>query len=339
LDSVTHIVLGAAIGDKLLGKKIGRKAAWIGALAKTFPDFDLLFSGLDDPKRYILYHRSYTHSFFVEFLTAFPMAFLFYLLFKKKIAYREWFILWIVCLWGHSLVDIFTNYGTRIFLPFSTKLVSLNNIAIADLFLTVPILIMVVIALFYNKDNRSRHRLMTSSLVYAVLYFGMTFVNKAVADSHFKQSISTKNIVSTNYLSNPTILNNLLWYSLVKTDSNILVGEYSLLQKTENIEWRSYPINDSLLQNCKSEDAQMLEWFSQGFYMTNMNNDTLEVFIPKFGRGDLDKTKSKETFLFYYQIYCSEGKWKFSAHQPSRKEMKFDEAFKQLYKHILASKK
>ena len=119
MDSLTHIVLGGAIGDKLLGNKIGRKAFWIGALAKTFPDFDLLYSGLNDPRKYVLYHRSYTHSFFVEFLTAFPMAYLFYILFKKKISYKEWFILWIVCLWGHSLVDIFTNYGTRIFLPFS----------------------------------------------------------------------------------------------------------------------------------------------------------------------------------------------------------------------------
>ncbi|MBK7589365.1 MAG: metal-dependent hydrolase [Bacteroidetes bacterium] len=63
MDSLTHIVLGAAIGDRILGKKIGRKAAWIGAFAKTFPDFDLLYSGLNDLRKYILYHRSYTHSF------------------------------------------------------------------------------------------------------------------------------------------------------------------------------------------------------------------------------------------------------------------------------------
>jgi hypothetical protein len=91
--------------------------------------------------------------------------------------------------------------------------------------------------------------------------------------------------------------------------------------------------------NHPSEDARMLEWFSQGFYFTQLNKDTLEVFIPKFGRGDLDKTIANETFLFYYQIYYANGMWKFGAHQPNSKEMKFGEAFRQLYEHIIDKKK
>ena len=39
--SVTHLVLGAAIGEVVLGKKLGYKAAIIGALADTVPDFDM----------------------------------------------------------------------------------------------------------------------------------------------------------------------------------------------------------------------------------------------------------------------------------------------------------
>jgi inner membrane protein len=339
MDSLTHIVLGAAIGDKVLGKKIGRKAAWIGALAKTFPDFDLLYSGLNDPRKYVLYHRSYTHSFFVELPTAFPMAFLFYILFKKKIAYKEWFLLWIICLWGHSLVDIFTNYGTRIFLPFSKQLVSLNNIAIADLFLTIPILIMVIVGLIYKNNSLGRSRWMNATLIYSIAYFGMTFVNKAIVDKHFRQSIKVNQFESKNYMSNPTILNNFLWYSLINTDSTLLVGEYSLLQHSDEIKWRSYPINKQLLLAHPSPDAKMLEWFSQGFYISQQNKDTLEVFIPKFGRGDLDKSAAKETFLFYYQIYFANGQWQFKAHQPDSQEMNYSEALKQLIRHILALKK
>ena len=39
MDSLTHIVLGAAIGEAVLGKKIGRIAMLWGALADTIPDF------------------------------------------------------------------------------------------------------------------------------------------------------------------------------------------------------------------------------------------------------------------------------------------------------------
>ena len=37
MDSLTHLVLGAAIGEAVLGKKIGRKAMLWGVLADTIP--------------------------------------------------------------------------------------------------------------------------------------------------------------------------------------------------------------------------------------------------------------------------------------------------------------
>jgi len=259
---------------------------------------------------------------------------LFYILFKKKISYKEWFILWIVCLWGHSLVDIFTNYGTRIFLPFSKQLVSLNNISIADLFLTIPILILVIVALFFKNNSTPRNRIMTSALTYAVLYFGMTFVNKAVANNHFEKSIKANQISVQQSMSNPTILNNILWYYIGNSDSNLIVGEYSLLQNSDSIKWHYFPIHKNALSRSQSKDARMLEWFSQGFYITEKSGDTLNVFIPKFGRGDLDKAATKETFIFYYQIYYANHQWQLKAIQPSKENMNYKAAFSQLIDKI-----
>ena len=44
MDSVTQIVLGAAVGEAVLGKKIGNKAVICGGIAGTIPDLDILFS-------------------------------------------------------------------------------------------------------------------------------------------------------------------------------------------------------------------------------------------------------------------------------------------------------
>lgn len=38
MDSLTQIVLGAAVGEKFLGKKLGNKALLYGAIAGTIPD-------------------------------------------------------------------------------------------------------------------------------------------------------------------------------------------------------------------------------------------------------------------------------------------------------------
>ncbi len=42
MDSLTQAALGAAVGEAILGKKLGRKAAIAGAIVATIPDLDVL---------------------------------------------------------------------------------------------------------------------------------------------------------------------------------------------------------------------------------------------------------------------------------------------------------
>jgi inner membrane protein len=42
MDSLTHIVLGACLGEVLLDRKLGRKAMLWGAIAQSAPDIDFL---------------------------------------------------------------------------------------------------------------------------------------------------------------------------------------------------------------------------------------------------------------------------------------------------------
>ena len=44
MDSVTQIVLGAAVGQAVLGSKVGNKALLYGAVAGTIPDLDVVSS-------------------------------------------------------------------------------------------------------------------------------------------------------------------------------------------------------------------------------------------------------------------------------------------------------
>jgi inner membrane protein len=334
MDSVTHIVVGAALGDRLLGAKLGRKAAWIGALASSFPDFDLLYSGISDARNYILYHRSYTHSFFIEALTAFPMAYLFYILFKRRISYPQWFFFWLIAMWLHSCMDWFTNYGTRLFLPFSEKIFAFNSISILDLFLTVPLLLLIIPALIARNESNWRKKLTWATLAYTVLYFSITVFQKVRMEDTFRSSLQAQEIKPSEMMTNPTILNNFLWYGVANVDSMVYIGEYSSLQKEPGIQWMKFPTNRHLLAQCPSPDARMLEWFSNGYVSCIQNEDTLEVFCLKFGRGDLSQQSAKKTFLFYYQIYKENDVWQFRSHEPKSQEIKMEEGFKQLVKRI-----
>ncbi len=40
MDTITHIVPGAAVGEVMAGEKLGKKALLIGAIAGNLPDID-----------------------------------------------------------------------------------------------------------------------------------------------------------------------------------------------------------------------------------------------------------------------------------------------------------
>jgi inner membrane protein len=69
MDSLTQIVLGAAVGEAVLGRKIGNKAILWGAIAGTIPDLDVLLIG-DDPIRELTIHRGFSHSIVFAILMA-----------------------------------------------------------------------------------------------------------------------------------------------------------------------------------------------------------------------------------------------------------------------------
>lgn len=335
MDSVTHIVLGAAIGDALLGKKIGRKAALIGALAKTIPDFDLFYTGLKDPRLYICCHRAHTHSLILELLYAFPLAYLFFLLFKKKINYWQWFILFIVCLWGHSLLDTCTNFGTRLFLPFSNEAFSWNNLAIVDLLYTAPMLVMLIVALIYKNQSRGRLLLIRSLLIYCGLYLGFTFVNKIVANSVVKNSLDTNHIEHTRYFTNPSILNNILWYGMASSDSTLSVGEFTLLNKQQPIVWHCYERNTALLDaHPDTANVKLLKWFGQGYTICQQDGDTLNVYCVKFGRTNMKETDVEKTFIFHYKLYQEAGQWRMGMEEPNDRNSNMKEGFIDLMNRI-----
>jgi len=62
MDSLTQVVLGAAVGEAVLGKKVGNKAMLWGAIAGTIPDLDVLSRYFMDEVSALEVHRGFTHS-------------------------------------------------------------------------------------------------------------------------------------------------------------------------------------------------------------------------------------------------------------------------------------
>ncbi|MBK7817648.1 MAG: metal-dependent hydrolase [Sphingobacteriaceae bacterium] len=335
MDSVSHIVIGAAIGETFLGKKIGRWGMLLGAVAKSAPDFDLFYTGLADPRAYMCEHRAHTHSLFIEALYAIPIAWLLVKLFKQKVSFQRMLLFMLACLWGHSLLDWCTNFGTQLLLPFSNENYSLNTLAIVDLLFTLPMLAMVLTAVFHKRNNERRNKLARASLIYCLAYLGLTFINKAQVETVVQRSMAKNNIPVTTHITNPTMLNNVLWYSVASNDSTVFIGEVSLFHRKNPITWYSYPRNQQLMQQCKSKkDVEILRWFGDPYTIAETNGDTLNMYAVKFGRTNMKESALQKTFVFHYKLYQKSGIEIMGMMEPNGKNTNLKESFVDLWERI-----
>ena len=76
MDSLTQMILGAACGEAVLGKKIGNKALIWGAFAGTIPDLDVMSNFFMGDLDALAFHRGPMHSLLFAFVMPFPLAWL-----------------------------------------------------------------------------------------------------------------------------------------------------------------------------------------------------------------------------------------------------------------------
>jgi inner membrane protein len=122
------------------------------------------------------------------------------------------------------------------------------------------------------------------------------------------ESLAKNNIAVTNYMTNPTMLNNVLWYGVGSNDSTVFIGEFSLLHKQNPITWHSYTRNQDLMEQCKSKkDVEVLRWFSDPYTIAQANGDTLNMYAVKFGRTNMQENELQKSFVFHYKLYQKNG--------------------------------
>lgn len=88
MDSLTQIVLGAAVGEAALGKKVGNRAMIWGAIGGTIPDLDVMTNLFMGELQAMCAHRGFTHSIVFSLLAPLAFAWLLSYLYRSG-AYRS----------------------------------------------------------------------------------------------------------------------------------------------------------------------------------------------------------------------------------------------------------
>ncbi len=337
MDSLSQIVLGAAVAEVVIGKKTGNKAILIGAIAGTIPDLDIFISaGYTDEIEKLTIHRGYSHSLFTHLLLAIPFAWLCYRIFGKRITMKRWYWVWFLCLSTHAILDSFTTYGTQLFLPFTNYLVGFNNISVVDPLWTIPFLITIIVAMFLRRDNPSRIKWAWGGIIYASAYMLMTFANKYAAHQHFAQELNRQHIGIEHLYTTPSIFNNILWSGIATTPDSIYFGEYSLIQDDPVVDWVAYPRNPDLLEQHPAKRAiEVLTWFSQDKHFAEKKGEDLYFYPAKWGRMNYREKVAEKAFVVHWKIIRKNGTWTAEQAKPNWGKEEFAEAMAQLWRRIL----
>jgi inner membrane protein len=300
MDTITHIALGACIGEAFLGKQFGKKAMIVGAVANSLPDIDFLAASWLSADENVLAHRGITHSFLFVGVMAALLTFICSRWFRShRIPTKKWFAFLVTELMLHIIIDAFNAYGTGWFEPFNHYRVSFNTIFVADPLYSIWLGIAFIGLLLMRNSHRNRKWWTMFGLGLSSMYLLYCIINKVTTDADMKTALKTQHIHYTSYFSTPTPFNNLLWYIVAGNDTGFYTGYYTVLNNNAPINFHFFPRNNSLVQSINSNELKHLLRFSQGFYTIERWSDTLVFNDLRFGQM-VGWQQPDAKFVFHY---------------------------------------
>jgi len=215
---------------------------------------------------------------------------------------REWQCLFFLALFTHPLLDCFTTYGTQLFAPFSNFRVAFSTISVADPLYTVPFIICLLVASLLQRDNPKRRFWNYLGIGLSSTYLIFTVFNKQFINHQFQDALEQQEIEYSSFITNPTILNNLLWSCTVKGPNDYYLGYYSLFNKKE-VDFIKVPANHDLL-DIKDYDPtiETLDWFSDGYWnVLDLGNKAFQISDLRFGTFN-GNASNPNAYIFRFKV-------------------------------------
>ncbi|WP_034918684.1 metal-dependent hydrolase [Gillisia sp. CAL575] len=306
MDSLTQIVLGAAIGEAVLGKKVGNKAMLYGAIAGTIPDLDSFAPLFTDTLSAIEIHRGFTHSIVFSILFAPIFGWLISKLERKTgVSWKDWS--WLM-FWGfltHPLLDAHTTWGTQLFWPLDLRL-AYKNIFVIDPLYTFPFLIFVILAMRSKRGSIKRKKYNNLGLIISSAYMLCTIGLKGITYYKFTNALEEQNITYKQIQTRPSPFNTIMWSANIELEDAYLIADYSLFD-SQPITFKSIPKNHFLVDSYKDENnLDRIIAISQGWYTISQREGKLYFNDLRFGAFNSEAEDPK--FVFSYLLKQEKGK-------------------------------
>lgn len=295
MDSVTQLTFGAALGEAVLGPKVGRKAMFWGAVLGTLPDLDI-FIPLGGPVNDFVYHRGFSHSLFLLALLSPILAWLIVRVHPStKVYFNRWLLLAFLVLETSVLLDFLTVYGTQILWPFYPTPLAWPIFFIIDPLFTLPFLFGCLAALVLTRKTSLGHRLNTIGLVLSMVYLIWAFGAREFVEQRVKDKLARQNVPYSQLISSPAPFTTFLWRFVGIHHNRYFEAYFSIFDGDAPLFINHYPRNLELIRGLEEHPpVAKLRWFTRGYYALAKEGDGIVMTDLRMG--------SEPDYVFSFKV-------------------------------------
>jgi inner membrane protein len=299
MDSLTQIVLGAAVGEFVLGRKVGNKAMIYGAVAGTIPDLDVFVGNFYDTVTALEIHRGFSHSLVFSVLMGPLLGFVLSKI-HKSANWRDWSLLMFWGLFTHPLLDCFTTWGTQLLWPLDLRL-AFKSIFVIDPLYTLPFLICLIFASRYHRTAIKRKKWNRLGLILSSSYLVITLIMKGITFAKFTKALDQQGVLYSEIETKPSPFNIILWTANIKTEDAFLIGNYSILD-TSPITFRRFSKNHDKIKHLSDYDnLNRLIKITNGWYTITEKDGQLYFNDLRFGLLSVGPEANKFAFSYHLE--------------------------------------
>lgn len=301
MDSLTHIVLGACIGEAVAGKYMNKRALFYGALAQSVPDCDFVLGFFLHGADNVVAHRGVTHSVLFGLLSVLFLTWLVKkVVHKTVLPYRAVFLLFAVNVFTHLFIDSFNAYGVMLLYPFSHHRFTFQVLFVADPLFSIAPFVAFLALVFLHKSHRRRLLWVRTGIGVAAFYLCIAITNKIIVAAAVKKSLLAQ-AKPTEFFTTPSPFNSLLWFVAARNKAGYYTAYRSVFDEGP-VTFTFFPVNEALCDTVSNQkDLESLKNFAQGYYTFERWGDTTVMNVLRFGQV-VGWYNPRERFAFHYYL-------------------------------------
>jgi inner membrane protein len=279
MDPLSQGVVGMSASQSVSSKKEIGIASLLGFFSGMAADLDILIRSGDDPLLFLEFHRQFTHAIIFMPIGGLVCASIFWFFLRhalknQTLTFGKTYLYSTVGYATHGLLDSCTSYGTQLFWPFSNERIAWNNISIIDPLFTVPLLVLVLLAIW-----RRSHTLAYFGSLYAISYLSLGLIQEHRVITIAQTIAQSRGHKAIKLNVKPSFANLIVWKSIYEYQDRYYVDAVRVFNTAGVFKGDSTPklnINRDLpwldTSSQQAVDIERFRWFSADHLALDPNN-------------------------------------------------------------------